>query len=110
MDVMIGAAAHHDVKIVRNSTDIAVGDTAGSRIRSTGHFYRGFTGGQYDIIPTSMTWLDSPSTTSALTYKIQIANPYSGSYVTHVNKTQNDTDADYNGRTASSITVMEIAG
>ena len=57
-----------------------------------------------------MVWLDSPSTTSALTYKIQVANPWEASYVTNINRSNDDTSNSYEGRTVSTITVMEIAG
>jgi hypothetical protein len=51
--------------------------------------------------------LDSPSTTSATTYKIQINNSNSSADC-YINRTQGDTDAVYGGRSASSITLMEI--
>jgi len=109
MTVNFSTSQHADMRIVRNSTDIAIGDSAGSRIRSTAHIYRGFTNGQYDQATSTMMWLDSPSTTSSTTYKIQIASPYSGGYVNVINRAQTDTDAGYEGRTVSTITVMEIA-
>ena len=57
----------------------------------------------------SITHMDAPSTTSATTYKIQV-QAYSGGSV-HVNKTHRDTNGDgYDGRFASSITVMEVSG
>lgn len=54
------------------------------------------------------TYLDSPSSTSALTYQIKgtLGSSYSGTL--YVNRTTNDTDADYGARSRSSITVMEI--
>jgi hypothetical protein len=109
VSVSVGPDQHSDLRILRDSTAIAIGDTAGARTRSTNHFYRGFTGGQYDVIPSNMVWLDSPATTSALTYKIQVGNPYSGAYTTTINRTAHDGDFSYNARTVSTITVMEIA-
>jgi hypothetical protein len=49
--------------------------------------------------------LDSPATTSAITYKLQF-NQDSGGI--KVNRGGTDPDAAYNGRYASTITVMEI--
>jgi hypothetical protein len=51
--------------------------------------------------------LDSPATTSSTTYKLQIV----GSSATwYLNRSASDRDtANYDPRTASSITVMEIA-
>ena len=108
--VNVGPDQHSDLRILRDSTAIAIGDAAGIRIRSTNHFYRGFTNGIYDVIPTNMIWLDSPATTSALTYKIQVASPYGPSYLTTINRAANDDNDLYTGRTVSTITVMEIAG
>jgi hypothetical protein len=108
--VNVGLSAHSDLRILRDSTAIAIGDTAGNRTRSTNHFYRGFSGGIYDIVPSNMVWLDSPSTISALTYKVQVANPWDPTYVTTINRSRDDTNNSYEGRTVSTITVMEIAG
>ena len=103
------ATSHSDLKLVRDSTDIAIGDTAGSRTRSTSHIYRGFNNGYYDTPTASMMWLDSPATTSSTTYKIQVACPYSASYYVYINSTGNDADGTYNGRNVSTITLMEIS-
>jgi len=74
-----------------------------------------FTGGMaYIPDPNSFTtcagsYLDSPSTTSATTYSIQVAS--SGTSGVYVNRSQNyaNTTSNYNGTTTSTITVMEIA-
>jgi len=93
-------------KVVRASTDISVGATAGSRtVTSGGNMYNESDGA--NLKNNSLNFLDSPSTTSATTYKIQI---YSRSGPTLVNRSSADTDnADY-GRSASTITLIEIAG
>jgi len=53
-------------------------------------------------------FLDSPNTTSSVTYKLQIFN--SAGTTTYVNRSQNDRDTSlYDGRVASTITVMEVA-
>jgi hypothetical protein len=55
----------------------------------------------------SPVFLDSPNTTSATTYKFQIAVVSGTGYI---NRTGSDRDtATYDGRTTSSITVMEIS-
>ena len=53
-----------------------------------------------------MTFLDSPSTTSATTYKLQ-GQVLSGGF--RVNKTRYDTDNGNASRGISTITAMEIA-
>ena len=55
-----------------------------------------------------MIFLDSPSTTSSTTYKLQGKTQTADSPSFVVNRSGGDTDADYGGRTASSITLMEI--
>ncbi|NDB61359.1 hypothetical protein EB001_23410 [bacterium] len=57
----------------------------------------------------SIFYLDSPSTTSSTTYKIQIFTS-SGTETLAVNRNGSDSNNNYNNRSTSSITVMEIAG
>jgi len=97
------------VQIVRDSTAIHIGDAAGSRIRATA----GTADDPSDQFPyqTSATYLDSPSTTSATTYKIQMRTEGSGNTgYGYVNRAGTDQDNNQHGRYASSITVMEVAG
>ena len=92
--------------ILRDSTLIAIGDAAGSRIRRT--FVRGAAPGDLYIAGTfSMTFLDSPSTTSAVTYKIQVSS--TDSTAIYINRSVTDSDTDKNARGISTITVMEVA-
>lgn len=100
---------HIGWKLVRGSTDINIGDAAGSRIRASGWWHRGHADDANDIINFSGEFLDTGiATTSATTYKIQMATPYSDSYQAFLNRPGTDTDVAWVGRTASSITVKEI--
>ena len=55
--------------------------------------------------------LDSPSTTNAITYKVQTACRADGTQATYINRSESDRDTvSYDPRTVSYITVMEIAG
>jgi len=91
--------------LLRNSTQIKIGDASSTRPQVTiakemVNFYN-------DLSGQSGSFLDSPSTTSALTYKIQVYR-YGGSStdIVAVNRTvQDNTDRP---RGASTITVMEI--
>ena len=97
------------VRIMRGSTVIYVGDDAGDRISAT----MGNSDDPSDQFPFQMSgmFLDSPSTTSQVTYKIQISSEGSGNTGTvFLNRSQADTDNNQQGRYASSITVWEIAG
>jgi hypothetical protein len=97
---------HCSARIYRDAVSIAKGDSAGSRIRATWHASPPSTA---DINSKNMSWVDEPATTSATTYKISISVPNSSSYNVYVNRAANDTDAQYQSRVASSITVMEIS-
>ena len=88
------------VRLLRDSTDIAIG-TGGAVLNTTLHFRQ--TSIAY-MQHGSMTFLDSPNTTSATTYKLQW-RPEGGGTV-YLNRRGNDS----NFVTVSTITAMEIAG
>jgi hypothetical protein len=97
------ASSFANYQIVRDSTAIAIGDTAGSRVTATGILYGSVTG------VTSFgggNFLDSPSSTSALTYKVQLGINTAGN--AYINRAATDTDSANFTRMVSSITVMEI--
>lgn len=54
-------------------------------------------------------YLDSPASTSALTYDIRMTMD-SSAYVVWVNRARNDSNESDDGRFASTITVLEISG
>lgn len=94
-------------KLVRDSTDISIGDAAGT----TGRLRTGTgTGGDqtYENGPLTIHVLDSPSTTSATTYKIQFRTQSSGT--AKFNSRGDDADNAVYGRTSASLTLMEIEG
>jgi hypothetical protein len=93
-------------RLVRNSTAICVGTAAGSRVAATAQ-QRNYTDSA-DADAAALNFLDSPNTTSSVTYKIQGASS-SGGYTTRFNSSADDNDTANRGRTASTITVMEIA-
>ena len=93
-------------KLVRGSTDVAVGDSAGSRARATvqGQFSNSFNAGSFH-----MSALDSPSTTSATTYKVQFGG--NGGVTVYLNRIPRDSNgAAEDARTASTLTLLEVAG
>jgi len=99
-------ASNTYLKIVRDSTDLGLGGAAGSRLPAT--FANLYQYGDSNIQTThSFQLLDSPSSTSALTYKVQAR---SAANTWYINRSVNDTDNVDHARTSSSITVMEIKG
>jgi hypothetical protein len=91
-------------RLLRDATEIYVGDTAGSRIPAFAMVDLSLSS---DLRDGVVNHLDSPSSTSALVYKIQIRT---GAGTVYVNRTKTDTDNSNYARTASSITLMEVAG
>jgi hypothetical protein len=92
-------------RVTRNGTAAFVGDVAGSRIQ-TDLYFRYYSANEANSYP--MMFLDSPATTSAVTYQVQIGAE-GGSPTIYVNRSTGDVDNTNYGRSASSITVMEIA-
>ena len=93
-------------RLVRDSTAICIGDAAGNRARAFGGIYTNEDGETPETV--SFVHLDSPSTTSATTYKIQISNGNASDAV-YVNRGNTSSDDFAHPRTTSSITVMEVA-
>ena len=93
-------------RLVRNSTAIALGDAAGSRIRASSGSYAA---NAAENAPVGISFVDSPSTTSSTVYKVQIASVINGSQST-INRSNNDADSINSGRFVSTITLMEVAG
>ena len=58
----------------------------------------------------SGTFLDSPSTTSEITYKVFLANASASTRTIYVNRNTSDGNYGYDVRGTSTLTVMEIAG
>ena len=93
------------LQLVRDTTSISIGDASGSRARVSA----GNGGTQpYSNSSLTITNLDSPSTTSAVTYKIQMRSQSSGT--AKFNSRGDDADNSAYGRSSASLTLMEIAG
>lgn len=104
---------HVDFKVVRNDTDFLLStETMGNRIKSHIHHHIP-TAAAYQIQTAALNLLDEPSSTSALTYKLQAATPYNAAFQAALNTVDpqaSDYDAAYNAYTVSTITAMEIGG
>ena len=102
------AYARNIPRLVRDSTPIGNSTDAGDRIAGFGQMYQGEDG--TNVATNSIEFLDSPATTSATTYKLQVGSPNSASYTVFINRSGHDSDAAWEARTCSTITVMEISG
>lgn len=97
------------VRVTRNGTATYVGNPSGSR-NSGAWGSDDLYGAAYNLtVGTSIIYLDSPASTSSLTYQVQLMNSRDTESVT-VNFAYNDADNAQTWRAASSITLMEITG
>tara|TARA_Y100001951_G_C11248893_1_gene245132 strand:+ start:423 stop:1001 length:579 start_codon:yes stop_codon:yes gene_type:complete len=96
-------------QLVRDSTVLGLAPADGSRTQSTFTLNWVGTSGQHKLSNLGFTYLDSPNTTSATTYKLQ-GRTYTGDsrYFT-INRTYNDDNLAYNQRGTSRIVLMEVA-
>ena len=92
------------VRMLRGTDAIAIGDQRGNRTRVTGTSETAGGGGNMKCF--SGNHLDSPSTTSATTYKFQFSCPDGGT--TQLNASNADSDSDSYGNTASYLTLLEV--
>ena len=93
------------VRLLRDSTEIGSGGSAGSRVPCSCIFHKS---GDSNLMESfGNSYLDSPNSTSALTYKLQWRDE---SGTIYLNRTVNDTDGAAGSRTSSVITAMEVAG
>ena len=94
--------------LYRDSTSLGAHDAASNRTRA-------HSGGQWPCAANDPTvdyvleFLDSPSSTSSLTYKVAMFSESSGTAYVNRGK-ENDGDAAITGRFSSVITVQEVAG
>ena len=87
----------------------AIGDTAGSRYSCTATDFAGASG--YSLKTLTLRYLDSPSTTSAVTYGFSVAHDSGATRTIYINRGDNDTSSyAYVPRTISTITLSEVAG
>ena len=91
-------------RLARGSTGIAIADTASTRTRA----YSGGNTLQAAMVSSAFNFLDSPSTTSSVTYSVQLSTN-SGGTTAAVNRQLSDGDDPSTPRGTSTITLMEIA-
>jgi hypothetical protein len=101
-----GVSRRQGVVVTRGGSAItaATGDAASSRQRVTSVNDNDAT---YTQSHASFMYLDSPASTSALTYGISLMGIDSRTH--YVNRSQDDTDANSIMRSVSTITVMEVS-
>ena len=97
-----------NIRLMRDAVPIGVGDAASSRSQSSSFYYYDFAAADdVQMNNAAINFLDSPSTISSVTYKLQLKTNASTVYV---NRTANDGDSTNYPRTVSTIILMELAG
>jgi len=107
-DNVYGAA-----RLVRGSTAIAIGDASSTRTRVTTPLMvdNDASSGSAKLSSASLSFLDSPATTSSTTYKLEVWNDGAvGGGAVNINRTGNDSTNTFYMRGISTINLMEIAG
>jgi hypothetical protein len=90
------------MRLLRDSTPISIGDSASNRLQVSVYSYNSYSPNQ---MGSSVTYLDSPATLSAVTYKFQMLVHTGTGYL---NRDGDDVDTSIRGRSASTITAMEV--
>ena len=93
--------------MVRNST-ILLPSTHGTGNMVNATFGLSGTGSSYYTENMSFMFLDSPNSTSELTYKVQMGKG-DGGYVTYINRPETLDNYPYNTCGSSTLTVMEVS-
>ncbi len=92
-------------QLYRDSTAIYLGDTVSGKQSVSSLTY---INSDYNMSVINENFLDSPNTTSQITYQVYWAARDGSGNVAYINRTGAD-NGDYQARCASSITVMEVA-
>ena len=99
------------MKVLRDGTDVAVGDAAGTREQVFASSLPADTGwDSYGVQSVPINLLDSPNTTSSVNYKVQFKCYRGTGGTATVNRSLSDrNNSGYDERTISVLTVQEIA-
>jgi hypothetical protein len=106
LKVAVSSTRYAYISLLRNSTPIYTGTPAGVN-RDSNAQSANMSAAVAQVLAANSTFLDSPATTSTVTYKVQMrVNSDTG----FLNRSNTDTDATEFPRSASSIILMEVAG
>ena len=119
MNLVVSCANNNNIIMARirrkiasgsfSDLDGALGAAADSRYRCTSATLGRVNA--YSVMPMSIKYLDSPSTTSSCTYSFSLAHDSGSAINVFLNKGANDTSSyAYVPRTISTITLTEITG
>jgi len=108
--IMIGGGSNSHASFIlsrsvggSDTDNILIGDANELRVRVTQH---GYIDNIYDHRLFSGQFLDTPSTTNAVTYKIKFKT---NDHTIYVNRSSNNSNADWSGTSTSTVTLQEVA-
>ena len=108
--VVYANVQYYTMRLVRNSdSTIFIGDQNPSATSQSRGSFGTYQASYVNAMTVSQKFLDSPNTTSATTYKLQLHSPYSSSYTIGINSAVNQDNYTYMTNNVSTITVMEVA-
>jgi len=93
------------LKFTGGNTASYIGDS-GTGVECANHVRMSTANSSYEQETSTLMYLDSPNTTSAITYQIQWA--VQSAQTAYINRSHQGSDAD-RGRTASTLTAMEVS-
>lgn len=113
--IQLGRVGHYDAnslafRMTRNGTLVGVGAPYGSRQQVTAAIMRITTDANHTQGALFLSFVDSPSSTSALTYTMQAQAEGNTTWYLNRNGSNTDASQEYNSTSQSNITLMEIAG
>lgn len=100
-----GSGTTPKIRLLRGSTAIGLGDTAGSRQSATFGSFLAKDTNQTDTY--TQQFIDSPAAVTPITYRLQVNNDNTQTFF--LNRSPSDQDNATGGRYISVITAMEIA-
>ena len=108
--VVFANGVYYTMRLVRNSdSTIFIGDQNPSATSQSRGAFGTYQASSVNAMTVAQSFLDSPNTTSATTYKLQAHCPFSSSYTIGINTSPVQDNYTYMTNCVSTITAMEIA-
>lgn len=108
--VVFANVVYYTMRLLRDSdSTIFIGDQNPSATSQSRGSFGTYQGSYVNAMTVAQSFLDSPNTTSATTYKLQAHCPYSSSYIIGINTSPQQDNYTYMTNCVSTITAMEVA-
>ena len=101
-----GSGNNLQLRLTGGNASTFIGDADGSRTRAAAGTRSSANIGPGTLLSFTLSYLDNPTTTSPVTYSVELGRVSGTAYI---NRTETDSNASDYPRTASSITVIEVA-